>query len=365
MKISVNSTFSYIKFNVNYGSALQCYALQKYLKKRGHEVSLLRDYRANPFPIIKRLLYIKTGTLFVKKIISLIKLQGFIRKYISLSERGYISYKQLVKKCPDADCHIVGSDQIWHDAKNFRYLTYVPDDKIKLSYAASFGVSEISKQMKEKIRPYLKRFNGISVREKSGVKIINELGYKAVHVLDPTLLLDYPEYPYERDVSHLVKSGKEDQSFIFCYFLNLQSTDDIHLETIQKYAQKETLPVYITAPLNYDMFKDHTNLLFPGVEEWLGLYHAAKCIFTNTYHGLLFCIIFRKQFVFFCNPHSQGIERFTSILSLLGLLDRMVGPNDTDRIEYLMNDKIDYNSVYDLIGQQRLITDEYFKKYNV
>ena len=42
------------------------------------------------------------------------------------------------------DCYIAGSDQIWHNANNFRYLTYVPDNKLKLSYAASFGKAEIS-----------------------------------------------------------------------------------------------------------------------------------------------------------------------------------------------------------------------------
>ena len=363
MKISVNSTFSYIKFNVNYGSALQCYALQRYLKKRGHDVRLLRDYRANPVLIIKRVQYIKTGKLFIKKLGSLIKMQRFIKENISLSEKGYISYRQLVSKCPNADCHIVGSDQIWHDAKNFRYLTYVPDDKIKLSYAASFGKSSISDQMKATIGPYLKRFDGISVRESSGVKIVNQLGYEAIHVLDPTLLLNYSEYPYSKNIKHLV--GGNNENFIFCYFLNLKSTTDIHLEAVQNYAQKEKKQLYIAAPLNYDMFENKNNLLFPGVEEWLGLYYAANCVFTNTYHGLLFCIIFKKQFVFFCNPRSQGVERFTSILGLLNLLDRIVGPDDVDRIELLMNSKIDYDSVYEKIREQQLITDKYFVRFNI
>jgi len=361
LKISVNSTFSYIKFNVNYGSALQCYALQKYLKKRGHDVTLLRDYRANPVPILKRLSYLKTGKLFFKKLVSLKKMQDFIKDNISLSSRGYVSYSQLVTHCPDADCHIVGSDQIWHDAKNFRYLTYVPDDKMKLSYAASFGMTKIGDQMGKTIQPYLSRFDKIAVRENSGVEIVNSLGYDATHVLDPTLLLDYSEYPYKKDVTDLV--GKNE--FVYCYFLNLRETKDIHLEAIQQYVAENDKKLFVTAPLNYDMFDNEKGLLFPGVDEWLGLYHAANCIFTNTYHGLLFCIIFKKQFVFFCNPHSQGVERFTSVLDMIGLSDRMLGPSDVNRISEIMEQKIDYEVVYEKIRNQRLITDNYFAEVGI
>lgn len=358
MKISVNSTFSYIKFNVNYGSALQCFALQKYLKKRGHDVTLLRDYRANPIPIVKRFKYIKTGVLFCKKLHSLVKLQKFIKNNIALSARGYISYKQLVNNCPDVDCHIVGSDQIWHDAKNFRYLTYAPDDKLKMSYAASFGMSQISEQMKNTITPYLRRFDKISVREDSGVKIINDLGYEAIHVLDPTLLLNYQEYPYIKNIKYLI--GKSTK-YIYCYFLNLQSLEDVHYKNVKEYAEEKHMTIYVTAPLNYDLFSKEKGLLFPSVEEWLGLYHDAECIFTNTYHGLLFCIIFKKQFVFFYNSHSQGIDRFTSILSRLGLEDRMIDSNIDENIRVLLSQKIDYDKVYQKIDEWRSVTDKYFE----
>lgn len=360
MKISVNSTFSYIKFNVNYGSVLQCYALQKYLKKRGHNVTLLRDYRANPVPLLKRLKYVKTGSLFFKKLNCLAKLQKFIKKNISLSERGYISYKQLVDHCPSADCHIVGSDQIWHDAKNFRYLTYVPDDKLKLSYAASFGMSQINDQMKNAITPYLIRFKGIAVREDSGVKIINDMGYDAVHVLDPTLLLNYQEYPYVQNMKSKI-GGK----YIYGYFLNLNSREDIHYKSIKSYAEEKGIPIYFTVPLNYDLFSEDKGVLFPSVEEWLGLYHDAECIFTNTYHGLLFCIIFKKEFVFFYNSQSQGIERFTSILLRLGLEERMVSDDIDNKINTLLNEKINYDEVYRKIHEWRKVTDKYFESMSI
>ena len=357
MKISVNSTFSYITFNLNYGSALQCYALQQVLKKRGHEVALLRDYRANPVFILKRLKNIKYCKAFLKKAKAQIKLQRFIHKNIELSNRAYFSYAGLKKHCPNVDCHIVGSDQIWHNSNNFRYLTYVPDDKLKLSYAASFGSASIPDKMKDTIKPYLARFDGITVREESGIGIINSMGYEAEHVLDPTLLLDWQQYPYKENN----KSG-----YCYCYFLNLSKKSDVPFEAIKDYSKQKQSELFITAPLNYPMFLEE-NLLFPAVEEWLALYKNADCIFTNTYHGLLFCIIFKKQFLFFTQQGGteRENERFYSLLNMLQLTERIVSDADSGKIFDKMQKSIDYEQVYSIINEKREITNQFFEKFGI
>lgn len=358
MKISINSTFSYIKFNLNYGSALQCYALAEYLKKRGHKPEHLRDYRANPVFIIKRLKNIRYFRGFFKKAGAMHQMQKFIKKYISLSKRGYLSDRALKKHPPQVDCYIAGSDQIWHNANNFRYLTYAPDNSLKLSYAASFGKAEISDDMKNTIKPYLKRFDGISVREKSGVDIIESMGLSASWVIDPTLLLDYEQYPYKKT---------DKSNYFYCYFLNIHEKDDVHFSVIQNTAEKVGKNLFVTAPLNYMLFSDD-NTLFPSVEEWLGLYKDADCIFTNTYHGLLFCIIFKKQFIFFTQNRGQKKEneRFNSLLSLLCLQDRMVtGENCEEKINALLEKEIDYNKVYEIIAHKREETDAFFESFNI
>ena len=361
MKISVNTTFSYIKFNLNYGSALQIYALQRYLKERGHDVSLLRDYRANPKYIFKRLKYIKYFKGFIAKLSALYKLQKFIKRNVTLSERGYLSYKALVKHCPDADCHIVGSDQVWHNANNFRYLTYVPDKKLKLSYAASFGRAKISDAMRKEIKPYLASFDGISVREASGVEIIKSMGYDAIHVLDPTLLLDWEQYPY-KEINK--------KNYFYCYFLNLSKEEDVSFAAIKELSTLGHKDYLITAPLNYSMFyKEKSKLIFPAVEEWLGLYKNASCIFTNTYHGLLFCIIFKKPFVFFAQHGGSAVEneRFYSLLFDLNLQDRLFNVSDVtvERLANKVEELVDWEHVYEMIRAKRLITDSFFTRFNI
>lgn len=358
MKISINSTFSYIKFNLNYGSALQCYALQKYLKNRGHEPEHLRDYRANPVYIIRRLKNIRYFQAFFRKSKAMRQMQKFIKKNMAFSKRGYLSDYSLRKHPPAVDCHIAGSDQIWHNANSFRYLDYAPENTLKLSYAASFGKADISEQMKQTIAPYLSRFDGISVREKSAVDIVGSMGFKADWVLDPTLLIDSEQYPCKDAVIN---------DYFYCYFLNLSDKEDIHFASVKSIAERYERNLLVTAPLNYMMFSNE-NLMFPSVEEWLGLYKNAKCIFTNTYHGLLFCIIFKKQFVFFSQTSGQKAEneRFFSLLKLLSLEERMVtAENTSEVIDSLITKEIDYDKVYKTIYQKRQDTDAFFKRFNI
>ena len=210
MKISINSTYSYIRTNINYGSTLQCYALQKYLKKRGHDPKHLRDYRANPVLILKRLKNIKCFKPFCAKAVAQFEMGRFIKDNIAVSTKGYISEKAMYKNCPKADCFIVGSDQIWRNPTGSRFLNYAPDEAIKLSYAASFGRTSLPKEIAEKIKPWLSRFDGISVREKTAVNIVESIVDKeVVQVLDPTLLLDMGEYPY---------ANIEEKNYCYCYF---------------------------------------------------------------------------------------------------------------------------------------------------
>lgn len=299
MKISINSTYSYIRTNINYGSTLQCYALQKYLKKRGHDPEHLRDYRANPVLILKRLKNIKWFKPFCAKAVAQFEMGRFIKDNIAVSTKGYISEKAMYKNCPKADCFIAGSDQIWRNPTGSRFLNYAPDEAIKLSYAASFGRTSLPKEIAEKIKPWLNRFDGISVREKTAVNMVKSIVDKeVVQVLDPTLLLDMDEYPY---------ANIEEKNYCYCYFLNLGDKKNVSFDEIKRYAADENMKLIVTSPSNYTLFLNE-NPIFPTVEKWLGLYKNANCIFTNTYHGMLFCIISMRE-----NRGSEIVKELTGL----------------------------------------------------
>ncbi|MEH7549898.1 polysaccharide pyruvyl transferase family protein, partial [Neobacillus vireti] len=200
----------------NHGASLQAYALMKYLSNSGHDVEIINykpDYLSNHY----RLMSINNPkwekNYLTKSIYLLLKipfrLPGLKRKkafdkftlqYLKLSKLKYNSYEELKNDPPIADAYICGSDQIWNTLhKNGKdpafYLDFVPDEKIKGSYAASFATESILEEHKPMIKQRVSRLDRISVREKSGVKILKELDInQVVNVVDPVFLLEKNEW---------------------------------------------------------------------------------------------------------------------------------------------------------------------------
>lgn len=359
MKITVNSTFDYFAYYLNYGSVLQAYALQKYLKRRGHTVDLIQDYRTNKKAIAEEKKNMCYGDLYKQKRTAQKAVLKFAKKHLKLTLMPYYNGKQFKLFPPKADCHIVGSDQVWQGDAAFRYLNYVPDDKIKLSYAASFGRNCISQDIAEKIKPLLMRFDGISVREQTGVDILNDMGLDGIQSIDPTLLIDSKDYPAEKT--------NEMQNMALCYFLNLSERGNVPYGQYKAICYKKGWEVKIVAPLNYMHFMDEA-LYFPTVEEWLGAYSDAKAVITNTFHGMMFCIIFRKQFLL-CIQNGKNVQendRFFTVLNLFSLMDRVITPDvSEDELRDKLDTPIDYDRIYQIIQSKREETDMFFKTFGI
>jgi len=113
-----------------------------------------------------------------------------------LTNTQYNSNDDLKKNPPNADVYFCGSDQIWNTLhKNGKdpsfYLDFVPEEKVKASYAASFATDNVSEELKPILKERVEKLDGISVREKSGVNIIKDLKIdRVVNVVDPVFLLD-------------------------------------------------------------------------------------------------------------------------------------------------------------------------------
>lgn len=351
----------------NYGGILQAVALYRTLHNQGHDVVLVykKFYHKEVLwkNIIKNIL-IKMPFHDFKKIKTNYKLnkkkldmkffhRPFIEKEIFNISKDLCSKQNLenfVKK-ENFDAVIVGSDQVWRKQyindifyKSY-FLDFVNGSKTKkIAYAASFGKDHWEGENdSDDISKLLKDFTAISTREKSGVDICkNTFAFSdATHVLDPTILMNKEFYIKEiilkYDVSKIQKNG------LVTYVLD---EEDEKKEIIN--FVKEKLEVN-----NIHHLKgfDSSKITY-SVPEWLASFANADFVVTDSFHGMVFSIIFEKEFVVIGN-HSRGLDRFISLLSLLGLKNRLVF--DIKDLEGKELESIDY-------GKVRLILEDEKKK---
>lgn len=314
----------------NQGSLLQTYALQHFLACKGFANEVI-DY----VPVG---LTLKKGVATIRKSGSPAKdlarklcaaavfsaqqrmVNRFLSRHVRLSERRYHRYKDLLENPPDADVYISGSDQIWNtqnanepdDIKGY-YLCFVPEGKKRISYASSIGKDSFDQGEAEMVRHALEAFQAISVREKQAVDLLASIGLKnAVHVVDPTLLLDADAW---RAFCRHHKPPK--QRYIFVY--NLNRNPDIK-KLAAALAEEKKLPIVNFAD-TLDFIRGAKNLLFNSPHEFLYYIGNAEYVLTDSFHGTVFSINLGRQFITFPAPRFNS--RIESILEVFGLQNRL------------------------------------------
>lgn len=347
MKIAILT----LPLNTNYGGILQAYALQTVLERMGHDVCLIEKRRKPlhlplwkaPLSYSKRILKNLIGRpcpIFLEQKINretpIIRqhTDKFINKYIK--RRIVEDFSEINEY--DFDAIVVGSDQIWRP-KYFpniehAYLDFTKGWNIKrVVYAASFGTDEweYTKHQTENCSRLIKSFEAVSVREKTGIDLCsNYLRIKANHVLDPTMLLDVNDYIilFEKTNTPAWKSN------LFCYILDETPEKTSLIDMIAK--EQGLQPFYVNAVNNINLPKEER--VVPSIEQWLRGFYDAKFIVTDSFHACVFSILFCKPFIAIGNVE-RGISRFTSLLSMFGMDDRLV----IDASKYLDKSSIDCN----------------------
>lgn len=321
MKIGVISSYACVRSANNYGALLQYFALQCYLRNRGHEPYWIKSIlpQSSLRLLARHIKNYRSPRLVGAFYKCHQTFEDFQSRYLSVTEREYHGNADLSTDCPPADFYITGSDQVWGADLKENYLRFVADSHRKIAYAASFGRDRIDSAQMATIAPWIQDFAYVSVREASGVDICRSMGVEAQHLLDPTLLIDADAYPGKE------LSGKK--NLLTCYFLNVTDTQSIRLDEIRKYAADENLRLSIASCQYSERFFDKSELVMPSPEEWLRNYRDAKCVVTNTFHGTVFAIIFRKPFVTILQSGASSKQntRMLSLLEMFGLEERICG----------------------------------------
>ncbi|HOG19855.1 MAG TPA: polysaccharide pyruvyl transferase family protein [Salinivirgaceae bacterium] len=345
--------------HTNYGGILQNYALQTVLKKMGHEVWTVDRDRKTPSYIIKQLLLLlpykkaKIRAWMTNKELQIIEqfTGEFIKKNINVTEKVFSTNKlKRVTSKHDFDAYIVGSDQVWRPQYSPCIYNYFLDFALKLNikrvaYSASFGVDtwEFTESQTQKCKELAQQFDAISVREITGIDLCDKhLDVKAVQTLDPTLLLNKEEYLKLINLD----SSSQNKGKIFTYILDQNSKKNdviLWLENNLNLKSFQIMPeIYTVEHFAKTKKIDLKKCVFKPVEEWLNSFVDAEFIITDSFHGVIFSIIFRKQFLVVGNE-KRGLSRFTSLLNLLGLEERLI--TDIPNVSLLSN-KIDFDKVY-------------------
>lgn len=339
----------------NYGGILQATALYAYLQSLGHDVVLI-DYKVTR-PLWKRVMLTLTENTPFQNIMNkrgqklkAIQLAPFIQKQLpTVSEAVYCSgdLKLLVEK-NRLDGIVVGSDQVWrhqyikHGDYSVYFLNFTaPFPFKKIAYAASFGTdcweapSEVNR-----ITALLSEFNAVSLREKSGIQICKEAFNftRGQYVLDPTMLVG--QTFYNAFLLDELNSGSatEQNAPIVTYFLDDNQTKNQIVHAVAK-----SQVIHANRPPTVHLAQAQAGRFF-SVEEWLSHIKHAHFVITDSFHGMLFSILFKKQFLVIGNS-ARGLTRFTSFLSMVGLEDRLILPEQNREIEPLIHAQIEYKEV--------------------
>lgn len=309
----------------NYGGILQNYALQEVLRGMGHQAwtvdynkpSWLRWFRRVCRVAARRVLGRKTRFPSAPSRIrrQQAPLRRFAESHINLTQPRTWSIEPAVIMKYHFQVLVAGSDQCWRPRYNAKLETCFFDfasgwDVRRIAYGASFGTDEweLTESQTRTCSALAKKFDGVSVRELSGVGLCRKhLGVDAAHVLDPTLLLGKKEY------CSLCELIPVREAFVFAYILD---ESPAKVDAVRAFAQRKGLPYFI---------KSAGPNVQPGdsVELWLSYFRDAAFVITDSFHGTAFSVIFEKDFYVYANA-DRGNSRFESLLGLLGLEGRMV-----------------------------------------
>jgi hypothetical protein len=349
MKIGIVSNYQWLKLWDNYGTLLQNYALQIFLRKHGAETFWIRTVGRRLTPMrrieaaIRFVVYhpvrflskqaARLGTLLKQaeehhplKAFNELHPRHFTEFFNAHVPHSEIEYtlEDLAEDPPVADVYIIGSDRVWENVSDESFLGFGKPDAKRVAYAVSASWGTRDSEWKKAARKAIRRFDAVGVREAGGILVCREVGRPdAVHVADPTLLLDREDY------RSLVRADRKKcpfaGPFVLAYFVNINTARDIPWDDMTSLGLSMHADVKIVPLQGAELAFPESYVYTPSPAEWLDAYDKSACVITNSFHGTCFAIIMRKPFAVFLQEGrtEEENERFLSLLERTGLGDRI------------------------------------------
>ncbi len=351
----------------NFGSCLQAYALQEYIKALHKNnciykiINIRTDNQKNMYKNafekkdfknkIKRVLFLKEkNNLKERKD----KYENFLNNYLQVTKE-YNTLEDLKREKFDYDYYIAGSDQLWNlQAIDFdwAYFLEFTNSKNKISYSASFGPKKLQfrQEEKERIKKDLLSFKYLSVRENGSYENIKELTEREPYInVDPTLLLNKNDWNKIIKDDRLIK-----EKYIFMYNLK----DKKHIKLAKKIAKKLNLKIIVANPSIYNKIYHLNTFYNSGPCEFLNLIKNAEIVLSSSFHGTIFSIIFNKPFF---SLYGENDLRISSLLKKMELEERNISDKDY-KYKICNAYNIDFSKSKTLLEEERKKSKEYLIK---
>lgn len=352
--------------NNNYGSFLQAFALQSKIKEFGRESIIIQQNNKSQYVSltkrIKRIIKPKKNYSYYRRLKLYLQSKRFSEKYKKIQEfknkRLDVAYfnglKDLSNRLSEEDILLAGSDQIWSLALGplSGWYTFscdeIPANVKKFSYAASIGLNELTEQQIVQYREALADFSVVSFREHQAERLLSSsLSCEVRSDIDPTLL--YDDFFWSKIASERLV----DDRYIFIYMLR----PDKHLIDIGKAIGKRLNCRVIYTGLMGDHFIGVDTICNAGIEDFISYIKYSEGVITNSFHGTVFSILFKKQFL--SVKISGTSSRVDNLMDIVGLNSNYI--NNNDSIDPFFS-YIDYQPIMAKLEAERNKSMEYIRR---
>ena len=344
---------------LNYGSSLQAYALQRKITELGYDSEII-DYEFPPqtkakininFVLEKTFDFIRALIMGFPQIKKRKRFKEFYDVFYKLSRQSY-NAETIVNDIPEYDVYMTGSDQVWNprhigEDTNF-LLSFAPNEKPKMSYAASFATSNIPEKSKQLYKKYLKGYHYISVRESTGVQLVQDLaGKNATVCCDPVFLLNRAQWDeVANNAKFLIK-----EKYILVYALYYMFDPYPELLQIINSVQKTLgYKVLYLDGRKEDAFRPNSFVLkAEGPSEFIKLIKNAELVITSSFHGTAFSLIYEKPLMAIVRPDDKTDSRISSLLK--------IAQAEKSLVNYNSNVTFSREEIYQLKSDSKQLND--------
>lgn len=365
--------FSIFYKNYNYGGQLQAYAMCKALEKLDYsseQICYVRDKSFLKHKVVvvlkkswkekKDLMRRYINRFFVKLGFGADYARDILKKFDafidSVPHSKIYTSDSIHESSNDYKVFISGSDQVWNPdtCSDEWYLNFLPEGKPRIAYSASIGKEYFTNDEKKRLRPLIKQYSYIGVREDKAKELIQSFVKKDVDVvLDPVMLLTKEEWS-QFDKWKFLKKEK----YICVYLVAYNGL--IEKQALEYAKRLKMKAVFITDPRNV-MNQNPKGYWVPfrkgvGPEEFIALFLNANYIITNSFHGMALSINFNKNFFAYYSRAKDDKNtlnsRIDTVLNGFDLMHRLTSTDENLSYEELTKE-IDYEHVETKVKEKR------------